>query len=160
MGSGQSTETVSKRNPSPQDSAYTHENVSVEVPAEKPKEESGGCPMKNNDGSYRYEWSALLRPSFPHGNGGSKPLIDKQSIQLSKDNETCPVKKTDDSQNTEASCPVKTKSVEYNVYAQPIHNPSNNMPYNPNQLPASTQSVALSTTRVPSSIPKVCLDRK
>jgi hypothetical protein len=45
------------------------------------------------------------------------------------------------------------KKVVYNVYAQPI-DPTNQMPANPNQQPAPGQDVPLSTSRVPSHIPK------
>ena len=42
---------------------------------------------------------------------------------------------------------------QYNVYAQPL-NPNNNMPSQPNQLPAASQTEPLSTERVASTIPK------
>jgi Cytochrome c/c1 heme lyase len=63
---------------------------------------------------------------------------------------SCPVRSS-----SRDGCPVKHEKLpEYNVYSQPI-DPSNQMPYNPNQLPAPGQSKALSTERVASTIPKV-----
>jgi Cytochrome c/c1 heme lyase len=114
------------------------------APKEK-QQQHGSCPMKNADGSYRYDWGALF--TSPHGRGGTKLLMDlKESIS------TNPV---GEREVKERGCPVKSKNIEYNVYGQPIMNPSNNMPHNPNQLPSHTQSLPLSTERIPSSIPKV-----
>ena len=94
--------------------------------------------MKNDDGTYRYDWKALFRPSFPHGPQGSKPL-DPETVK----------------ERTESACPVKggSKGTEYNVYSQPI-DPTNNMPQVANQMPAPNQSQSLSTHRVSSTIPK------
>lgn len=94
--------------------------------------------MKRSDGSYSFDWGALLRPSFPHGPGGRKPLSNDQQQVAAGD-----------------GCPVKHNKnlTEYNVYSQPI-DPTNNMPSTANQLPAPSQSKPLSTERVVSHIPK------
>lgn len=106
-----------------------------------PSEQAGSCPMRNSDGSYRYDWGALFNSGNPHHHGGS---INKENIEIPNDSSKKPV-----------AVDVKShRVVEYNVYGQPILNPSNNMPHNPNQLPSHTQSLPLSTERVPSSIPK------
>ncbi|CAN0395034.1 unnamed protein product, partial [Laminaria digitata] len=85
---------------------------------------------------------------------------------------SCPVKKEDRSRTVKYLHPHK-----YNVYSQRVDvgggaestqtqskpkplggmagvDPSNNMPVNPNQLPAAGQQVPLSTERVRSTIPK------
>ena len=139
------------------------------------KESGGGCPMKLSDGSYQMNWKAMFKSSFPHNIGGSKPLTAEQvkinigTEQNNKnDNE---IVNTDAGNSGGGGCPMKqsttttkpknssssssgSSNVEYNVYSEPM-DPNNNMPSNPNQLPAPTQLVSLSTERVPSSIPKV-----
>lgn len=158
MGSGQSTQSPAatgasledKRKSPETDSAAENVNSNEST---KPSQEGGGCPMKRADGSFTYDWGALFRPNFPHMPNGSKPLSDQQIADARNDasNGTLVSK--------EGGCPVKSKQgVQYNVYSQPILNPSNNMPQNPNQLPAPTQAVPLSTERVASSIPKVRLN--
>lgn len=142
---------------------------------------NSGCPMHRGNGTYSYDWRALLRAGFPHGPGGSTPLTkeDAQSKVVATDASSvspsvpeatvptsvssgCPVQQplssSSSSSKQPGGCPVKQRP-EYNVYAQPI-DPTNQMPSNPNQLPAPTQSALLSTKRVVSSIPKVCVFRK
>lgn len=66
----------------------------------------------------------------------------------------CPVKHGE-AKNAPA-CPVKHDGPlgkQYNVYAQPI-DPTNQMPFNPNQFPAPGQEKPLPTERVRSFIPK------
>ena len=54
-----------------------------------------------------------------------------------------------------AECPVSGKSQAYDVYNRPVKvNPDNQMPFNPNQVPAPGQKIDLSTHRVKSTIPK------
>ncbi|KAL7557351.1 hypothetical protein ACA910_014280 [Epithemia clementina (nom. ined.)] len=106
------------------------------------------CPMHREDGSYSYDWLALFRPSFPHGPTGKKPLSEEEVKAKIARRATA----LDASFSSPGGvCPVQHR--EYNVYAQPI-DPSNNMPENPNQLPAPQQTAPLSTNRVNSSIPK------
>jgi Cytochrome c/c1 heme lyase len=120
--------------------------------------ESSGCPMKRSDGSYNMDWGAMFRPNFPHKPNGSTPLTKEQAKEATNKTTNTNVAGI---AGTEANgCPIKASSnwnekVEFDVYSRPIVNPSNNMPHNPNQLPAATQSVSLSTDRVSSSIPKV-----
>ncbi|CAK4621347.1 hypothetical protein LEN26_021226 [Aphanomyces euteiches] len=66
--------------------------------------------------------------------------------------EGCPVKHTAPQPVAEEGCPVKKTKV-YNVYSQEI-DPTNMMPYNPNQEPKEGQKFPLSTNRVQSTIPK------
>jgi hypothetical protein len=70
----------------------------------------GGCPMKQSDGSYSYDWKAMFQ-KHPHGPKGSKPL-EKESLNTTGSNGTLGVQE----RNSEAACPVK----QYNVYSQPI----------------------------------------
>lgn len=116
---------------------------------------SSKCPMHNKeDGSYTYDWWALFRPNFPHKPGGTSPLSPEQQQQAQRAKITRRASILDGTlASPGGGCPVKT---EYNVYAQPL-DPKNNMPRMANQLPAAQQSKALSTQRVSSSIPKVCL---
>lgn len=118
----------------------------------------GGCPMKNVDGSYRYDWKALFRRN-PHGPHGETPLTKDDLTQnangsLQQANADaggsggCPVKHAPQA-GSAGGCPVK----EYNVYSQPIDK-NNQMPSNPNQLPAPGQQGNISTNRVSSSISK------
>jgi Cytochrome c/c1 heme lyase len=128
---------------------------------------AGGCPMHRADGSYSFDVRALWRMGFPHAPGGSHPLTPEQA-RSSAANETSPIVEpaptpSATKPSSGGGCPVKQKSnnasahqhhPEYNVYAQAI-DPTNQMPFQPNQLPAPTQSVPLSTERVASTIPKV-----
>lgn len=114
--------------------------------------------MKNSDGSYRYDWRALFQ-MHPHGAKGRTPLTKDDLTQnangsLQPQNNAeggsgCPVKHEQTS-GEGGGCPVK----EYNVYSQPIDS-TNQMPSNPNQLPAPGQQKAISTNRISSSIAKV-----
>ena len=91
---------------------------------------SSGCPVKHNSASSTIPLSASLNGG---GGGGGCPVKHQgMSSSTSQRNDTPP---------------------EYNVYGQPI-DPTNNMPYNPNQLPSFNQTIPLSTHRVASSIPK------
>jgi len=111
--------------------------------------ETSGCPMKKEDGSYRYNWwQAMTSASFPHGPGGKKPLSAQEARQKVH------AKDVKESPSSAEGCPVKHQ--EYNVYSQPI-DPLNNMPKYANQVPAPGQSNPLSTERVKSTIPKVSL---
>ncbi len=76
----------------------------------------------------------------------------------------CPVSgkqlNNENKSNNVSACPVMNKDgsvyknpQQYNVYSQPI-DPTNNMPVNPNQLPATNQTAPLSTDRTKSNIPK------
>lgn len=106
--------------------------------------------MHQSDGTYSYDWLAVFRPNFPHGPSGAKPLSDAEA----KANITRRATALDGSMASPGGgCPVKTHQ-QYNVYSQPI-DPTNQMPSNPNQLPAPGQSAQLSTERVQSNIPKV-----
>lgn len=130
----------------------------------KDKVVEGGCPMKNADGSYRYDWRAVFQ-RHPHGSNGSTPLAEDDLTQSANGSLQpqkkagqggggggCPVK-ADRLGGEGGSCPVQ----EYNVYSQPIDS-TNQMPSNPNQLPAPGQKKAISTDRVSSSIAKVRTD--
>jgi Cytochrome c/c1 heme lyase len=165
------------RNPE-QESTSSSTTASVEDPKNKTATSSSsrndGCPMHRGDGTYSYDWRAMLRAGFPHGPGGSKPLTEEQArakvgttmsessplvvVAAQEPRGGCPVKQSAAAvaQEQEAGgCPdQRQKQPEYNVYAQPL-DPTNNMPSNPNQLPAPTQSTPLSTERVASTIPKV-----
>jgi hypothetical protein len=114
----------------------------------------GGCPMKQADGSYSYDWRALFRS--PHAPGGSKP-IQQDDVSQNKDGSLSTKNKkmkNDDQQvASKGGCPVK----EYNVYSQPIDS-TNNMPKVANQLPAPSQKQELSTERVQSNISKVSIN--
>lgn len=67
------------------------------------------------------------------------------------DNLGCPVKAKPDN---DGGCPVKYKNPnQYNVYSQKI-DPLNQMPVNPQQSAAPSQSQSLSVERVKSNIPK------
>lgn len=122
---------------------------------------SSKCPMHRADGSYSFDWRAMLSPSFPHGPNGRKPLVvndDDNNKDQDMENEARAkiARRATALDAAMASpgglCPVQHR--EYNVYAQPI-DPSNQMPKNANQLPAPGQTTALSTDRVKSNIPKV-----
>lgn len=146
---------------------------------------SSQCPMHNSDGSYSWDLRKAFfgQTKFPHWAGGSKPLSKEEALAATQPKQTadepaaaaseggCPVKHEPRWPSSPRSggggggggCPVKhgnnnnnnmTRHPEYNVYSQPL-DPSNQMPSNPNQLPAPTQSKALSTERVASTIPKV-----
>ena len=117
------------------------------VPAEQNSESK--CPMHRSDGSYSFDWAALLRPSFPHGPNGKKPLSEEEAKAKIARRATA---LDAGFASPGGLCPVQHR--EYNVYSQPI-DPSNNMPQNPNQLPAPEQTANLSTDRVKSNIPKV-----
>jgi Cytochrome c/c1 heme lyase len=124
------------------------------------------CPMANADGSHSWDLlRALGSKSFPHWMGGSKPMTKEEALAATLKPTTtdpeggCPVKKTQQAAPfLSGGCPVKDTSSsdkpEYNVYAQAL-DPSNQMPSNPNQLPAPQQAKELSTNRVSSTIPKV-----
>jgi len=154
--------------------AQSQQQQQQSATATKPQEEGeeqSKCPMHRSDGSYSWDLSkALFCKTFPHWAGGSKPLTKEEAQALSTPPPStttdepvsgCPVKHQ---QEETSGCPVKhshngsrqQQRPEYNVYSQPL-DPSNQMPSNPNQLPAPTQSSTLSTERVASSIPKVCV---
>jgi hypothetical protein len=136
----------------------------VSSAAQQPEEgsaEQGGCPMKRGDGSYSFDWKAAWRSGFPHGPQGSKPLTPGQAAAASSSSQSEQSSSPSATEET-GGCPVKSKSQsslssypEYNVYSQPIVNSANQMPQVANQLPAPSQTKALSTDRVSSSIPKV-----
>jgi hypothetical protein len=125
------------------------------IPSQQPQE-GGGCPMKRSDGSYTFDWKALLRPEFPHRQGA--PTTKETTASSNSQSSATSIQ--DQSQSLASSqggCPVKQQQQQhpqYNVYSQPI-DPSNNMPQVANQLPAPNQRKPLSTERVSSSIPKV-----
>jgi hypothetical protein len=100
----------------------------------KSSESGGGCPMKQSDGSYSYDWKAMFQ-KHPHAAKGSMPLEKENFNKNGNGTDGCPVK-------------------QYNVYSQPI-DPTNQMPSVANQLPAPGQTDELSTSRVSSSISKV-----
>mmetsp|Transcript_19256 Transcript_19256/g.31628 ORF Transcript_19256/g.31628 Transcript_19256/m.31628 type:complete len:403 (+) Transcript_19256:203-1411(+) len=94
--------------------------------------------------------------------GGKCPVDHKKMAEESREKPGCPVdhgKRVEGcpvkhEQVEQGGCPVKRKDgQQYNVYAQPI-DPTNQMPFNPNQLPAPGQNIELSTERVKSFIPK------
>lgn len=102
------------------------------------------------------------------GLSASKPDDEKQT-PLAKGNSSgrdgCPVKHNatthKPSRGTSSGCPVKHQEQpqqQYNVYSQPI-DPTNQMPAIANQLPSPQQTQELSTERVKSTIPKVCVCR-
>ena len=136
MGSGFSKHTDDMRAepPAPDVTTSTTSSTSSSTSTTDPDSGGGGCPMKRNDGSYSFDWKAMLRPEFPH----------RQGVVAGKEPAT-----NDSSQSTQSS-----QHPQYNVYSQPL-DPSNNMPPVANQLPAPSQQKALSTERVSSSIPKV-----
>ncbi|GKZ00816.1 hypothetical protein MPSEU_001033300 [Mayamaea pseudoterrestris] len=124
----------------------------------------GGCPMKRTDGSYSFDWKALLRPDFPHRQGAptsrasedgvKEAMSNSNNKQLLEQSDTLPAG------GGGGGCPVKSKAnsqqeqhPQYNVYSQPL-DPTNNMPQVANQLPSPNQRKELSTERVSSSIPK------
>mmetsp|Transcript_18332 Transcript_18332/g.25854 ORF Transcript_18332/g.25854 Transcript_18332/m.25854 type:complete len:495 (-) Transcript_18332:13-1497(-) len=118
-----------------------------------------GCPMKKSDGSYSYNFGALLK----FGRDRHPPLVDKQQqktagekVESKADGGGCPVKHSTPPPSSEGGCPVKQNSKQqkqqYNVYSQPI-DPKNQMP-NLNQLPSPQQSEELPVERVTSTIPK------
>lgn len=114
--------------------------------------EESKCPMHREDGSYSYDWWAIFRPNFPHGPGGSKPISDDEA--KAKITRRASIMDPNLAVSGAGGCPVQQQHyVEYNVYSQPI-DPSNNMPQNPNQLPAPGQARQLSTERIKSNIPK------
>ena len=123
-------------------------------------ETSSGCPMKRSDGSYEYSLKGIFCKQFPHLPGGSTPLTKeeaqaKAATPTSSSSAGCPIKHENTSTGS-SGCPIKStgnSTPQYNVYGQPI-DPSNNMPKYANQMPAPGQTKALSTDRVPSSIPK------
>eukprot|EP00937_MAST-01D_sp_MAST-1D-sp2_P007857 g7857.t1 len=100
--------------------------------------------------------TAIARDERPGGGGG------------------CPVRQTsatsaqpaagtptgDGNVDTGGKCPMRSggraaakKNSPFNVYSQPI-DPSNQMPFNPNQEPHQSQTAPISTERVRSTIPK------
>jgi cytochrome c heme-lyase len=89
--------------------------------------------------------------------GGGCP-VDHAGVKKEAAPAGCPVKHDAVAAPAEqGGCPVMhkegKKGQQYNVYAQPI-DPTNQMPYNPNQFPAPGQDKPLSTERVKSFIPK------
>ena len=162
MGSAQSKVEVDQSQRKAVSEPVKQENVTPMQEETESKESSGGgCPMKKVDGSYSYDWRALFQ-RHPHGAKGSTPLTKDDltqnangSVLLATDNNAagggCPVKHAPPPPaSSGGGCPVK----EYNVYSQPI-DATNQMPANPNQLPAPGQQKELSTNRVTSSISKV-----
>jgi hypothetical protein len=125
------------------------------IPSQQPQE-GGGCPMKRSDGSYTFDWKALLRPEFPHRQGA--PTTKETTININSNSSATTVETplpVEPLASSQDGCPVKQQQhPQYNVYSQPI-DPSNNMPQVANQLPAPNQRKPLSTERVSSSIPKV-----
>lgn len=102
--------------------------------------------------------AAASEPSACPVSSRASATADKSSTSTSG----CPVKKEDQGKAAKYLNPHK-----YNVYSQRIDDkeatavgagktmdPSNNMPANPNQLPAPGQRQPLSTDRVQSTIPK------
>jgi cytochrome c heme-lyase len=97
------------------------------------------------------------------GSSSSKPVVSAPAAipapdhspppAASKGEGGCPVKHG--KKSSPEGCPVKhgKGGTVYNVYSQPIDT-SNQMPSNPNQLPAPQQTESLSVNRVPSNIPK------
>lgn len=149
----------------PQESTTTNanpavsENINTQNTSNDTTSETSKCPMKFEKKS----------------NGGTCPMKFKKkanddtttNTSSSSSVSACPVKQTN-SGNSNAStttttsgsaCPVKHNSAQttqYNVYSQPL-DPKNNMPSVANQLPSSQQKEELSTERIKSTIPKVCL---
>jgi len=135
------------------------------VVATAKEEEKSGCPMHNADGSYSFNPMAMLRS--PHGPTGRKPLdkmqveqaIHAKSLESNKKNikseSACPIKHSQNGGGSgSGSDDDQAVAVEYNVYAQPLHKDNNTPTGVANQLPAPTQTQALSTERVSSTIPK------
>lgn len=119
-----------------------------------PKELTGGGVSSSSDSG------------FNDASGASNGGIEKDRVAhggiVAQTATGCPVKKgnqlSHSTQQPADGCPVihgqsGSNAVQYNVYAQPI-DPQNQMPLNPNQLPAPGQSAPLSTERVRSFIPK------
>lgn len=103
---------------------------------------SSSCPVK----------TLLPNGGSAGGSGSAAPAPASDSSSA------CPVKEENRSKVAKYLHPHK-----YNVYSQRIDtadtaggglDPTNNMPANPNQRPAPGQEKALSTARVPSTIPK------
>ena len=136
---------------------------------------SGGCPMKNSDGSYR------SMPGFGSLFGRHPPVPEKvmesaASDSLKESNETntnssssgCPVQGPSRSKaislfSSSGPSPATADATrqQYDVYSRPLEvDPSNNMPLsNPdnlarNSLPSKEQKIPLPTERVSSTIPK------
>ena len=111
---------------------------------------TSGCPVLHSNSSASKPDnldSKVASSGCPVMHSKAKPTIERASSG-------CPVmhskaKPTEkDVGRREASSP---KS--FNVYSEPI-DPTNQMPYNPNQMPHPDQKEALSVERVVSSIPK------
>jgi hypothetical protein len=171
MGSGPSSLTSSSevKNTPVIEQATTVRAAKSEVKDEVAKVEEqhhgSSCPMKRADGSYKIDWNVFFRSNVPHGTNVPFQKLpnnsDETTIEMKQsDNSVDEKKKQSVSSNVSSNgCPIKnSKSIEYDVYAQPIlNNPNNNMPLNPNQIPSHTQSIPLATERISSSIPKVRL---
>uniref|UniRef100_K3WGY4 Holocytochrome c-type synthase n=1 Tax=Globisporangium ultimum (strain ATCC 200006 / CBS 805.95 / DAOM BR144) TaxID=431595 RepID=K3WGY4_GLOUD len=93
---------------------------------------TGGCPVPHD------QRAAAATPAVPAPDGC--PVVHESAKQ----------------QTTEGGCPVKHDGAQkeiYNVYGQRI-DPTNMMPYNPNQEPNDEQRYPLPQERVQSTIPK------
>lgn len=140
MGAGQSKEQLTQPSLSV---AVTSSVVIAPDLAIKNAEESGGCPMKNADGTYR------TMPGFASLFGAKHPPVAENTV-------VAPEEKSSDP-STSAQ---QTRQL-YDVYSRPLSvDPTNNMPVaNPtaiarNLLPSPNQSIPLPTERVSSTIPK------
>ena len=140
MGAGQSKEQLTQ----PSSVAAISSEISPADSLSKKAEESGGCPMKNADGTYR------TMPGFASLFGAKHPPVDgKDMVVVPEDKkEGDPLSK-------------QTPRQLYDVYSRPLPvDPTNNMPIaNPtamarNVLPSPNQSIPLPTERVSSTIPK------
>jgi cytochrome c heme-lyase len=109
---------------------------------------SSGCPVKHDGGSSSRSFNIFRRG----GSGpGSANINDKSSTPNNNDVSACPVKQSTSNSTQQ----------QYDVYSRPLPiDPTNNMPTtNPvtlarNSLPTPSQSTALPTERVSSTIPK------
>jgi len=155
--------------------------VPTNVNDEDTKKDASKCPMHQEDGSYRWDWTQMFKAVAAHGPSGFKPLSDVSpppttttttevpmsttTVGSSSGGGGCPVKHNPSSSSNipppkssnGGSCPVKHDGgqyPEYNVYSQPIDK-TNQMPQGiRTQMPTPTQKSEISTERVKSSIPK------
>lgn len=107
------------------------------------------CPMK----------SVNSPNSIPKSTTECKDCPIPKTTTNNVNSDACPVKQSKNINSSSDGCPMKQKDGKYknpnvyNVISQKI-DPTNNMPSQANNLPSPNQTIAISTERVPSNIPK------
>jgi hypothetical protein len=74
-----SSEQASKQASKQASDSNTKADAAIET-SESNKSNKSKCPMHNSaDGSYTFDWRALLRGNFPHRAGGSHPISEEEA---------------------------------------------------------------------------------